>query len=281
MRSRSPSFLSGADIILNCYTEIVHTFWKEFSVVNNNPEFNAKIKRKPNGEFDRKDSSPAVLTVSSNRVTPPQSGFSKRDWMESNGFDEEMMLYINPTDFAPSLFTDKEGCSRRDCPDTTASPGWTITDLNGDDHQVCAKCIRKMTTPADKPRQPRKADPSQGEISIDKLSELIEAGDLDDDQVEEIMEWNEITTDETIYDTPFYDGSYTGDGEYNEWEQSDEVPYYDADSGTIQNITWSRPQKWVYGYELPYYEWTVEKESSYDEPLQLPPNILKSLRQAA
>lgn len=98
-----------------------------------NPEFEAKIRRKPNGEFDNKDK---VAPVHVHSQQPQNKKLSQQEWLEANGLDESDLTRISIQEFSPEKFPYTTGCSH--C--TSSSQNSTVTDLDGQDHDVCDAC---------------------------------------------------------------------------------------------------------------------------------------------
>lgn len=105
-----------------------------------NPEFEAKVNRKPNGEFDTKNDKKKPLTVSDTNGGNRKL-WSREQWEAENDGNFYRKPDIN--EFTPDKINPDRGsgCSR--CGTLGRTPG-SVYNLAGQDCDLCPECCRKL-----------------------------------------------------------------------------------------------------------------------------------------
>lgn len=109
-----------------------------------NPEFEAKIRRKPNGEFDNKDNTKPTPIIADRRQQI--MSFTYQDWLSVNGLTDEEAAQLNIANFA-KLRQNANGCGY--C--GGKSKDAVLTNLMGEDCDVCESCYETLTRPSLRP----------------------------------------------------------------------------------------------------------------------------------
>lgn len=111
-------------------------------MVNNNPEFNAKVRRNTHGEFMTKNKAETPLSTSP-ATTPRRQDFTYSDWMTENGFDDDDVARINIAEF-DNITPNTDGCGH--CRKSKDN-GIPVTNLRGEKCGVCDDCYQHLLQP--------------------------------------------------------------------------------------------------------------------------------------